>query len=129
MSESTASTTAATTASPPPQSRRRRRLLSIGYSYFVGMNRRLVHEMAKIGGDEWEVVAAVSTNFHGDLRPIRLEISDSGLAGRRWRPRSLSALEKSSAGPPSPGRTLSSSTRFSSGSDDGRSTARLPGSV
>ncbi|MEO7189525.1 MAG: glycosyltransferase [Vicinamibacterales bacterium] len=54
---------------------RPRRLLSIGHSYAVGMNRRLVHEMARIGGQKWEVTAVAPSYFHGqgDLRPQRFE--------------------------------------------------------
>jgi phosphatidylinositol alpha-1,6-mannosyltransferase len=54
---------------------RPRRLLSIAHSYVVAMNRRLAHEMARVGGDRWEVTAVAPTYFHGgnDLRPVRLE--------------------------------------------------------
>jgi phosphatidylinositol alpha-1,6-mannosyltransferase len=52
-----------------------RRLLSLGHSYAVGMNRRLAHEMARAGGDAWEVVAAAPKYFRGnDLRPVRLDV-------------------------------------------------------
>jgi glycosyltransferase involved in cell wall biosynthesis len=39
------------------------------------MNRRLVHEMARIGGGRWEITAAAPSYFHGknDLRPVHLE--------------------------------------------------------
>jgi phosphatidyl-myo-inositol dimannoside synthase len=58
---------------------RPRRLLSIGHSYVVTMNRRLAHELAKAGGDSWEVTAAAPTYFAGsnDLRPVSLEASDA----------------------------------------------------
>lgn len=50
-----------------------RRLLTLGHSYAVGMNRRLAHEMSRIGGENWEVVVAAPVAFHGnDLRPVRL---------------------------------------------------------
>jgi glycosyltransferase involved in cell wall biosynthesis len=53
-------------------------LLSIAHSYVVGMNRRLVHEMARAGAGAWEVTAVAPTYFHGanDLRPVRLEAAD-----------------------------------------------------
>ena len=59
--------------------RRRRRLLTLGHSYVVGLNRRLAHEMAKVGGNEWEVVVGAPTDFAStnDLRPVRLEASKS----------------------------------------------------
>jgi phosphatidyl-myo-inositol dimannoside synthase len=55
--------------------KRRLRLLSIGHSYVVMMNRRLVHEMARVGEDRWEVTAVAPTCFHGsrDLRSVRFE--------------------------------------------------------
>ena len=46
----------------------RRRLLTIAHSYCVALNRRLAHEMARAGGDEWEVVAVAPRFFRGDLR-------------------------------------------------------------
>lgn len=55
----------------------RRRLLTIGHSYCVALNRRLAHEMARVGADRWEVTAVAPDFFHGDLRDISLEaISD-----------------------------------------------------
>jgi glycosyltransferase involved in cell wall biosynthesis len=53
--------------------RARRRLLTIGHSYCVAVNRRLAHEMAREGGEDWEVTAVAPEFFHGDLRPIRTE--------------------------------------------------------
>jgi glycosyltransferase involved in cell wall biosynthesis len=53
--------------------RARRRLLTIGHSYCVAVNRRLAHEMAREGGQDWEVTAVAPEFFHGDLRPIRTE--------------------------------------------------------
>ena len=49
-----------------------RRLLSIGHSYVVGVNRRLGHEMQRVGGSAWEVHIGAPAYFHGgrDLRPI-----------------------------------------------------------
>jgi glycosyltransferase involved in cell wall biosynthesis len=53
-----------------------KRLLTIAHSYVVNVNRRLAHEMARVGRGEWEVVAAAPEFFHGgnDLRPQRLVI-------------------------------------------------------
>jgi glycosyltransferase involved in cell wall biosynthesis len=53
-----------------------RRLLTIAHSYVVRLNRRLAHELARAGGDRWDVCAAAPTYFHGgnDLRPVALEI-------------------------------------------------------
>lgn len=63
--------------SPKPalarQTRTRRRLLTIGHSYCVAVNRRLAHEMAREGGEDWEVTAVAPEFFHGDLRSIRTE--------------------------------------------------------
>jgi glycosyltransferase involved in cell wall biosynthesis len=53
---------------------RPRRLISVAHSYAVAPNRRLVHEMARIGAGEWEVTAVAPSFFHGDLRPIPLEV-------------------------------------------------------
>src|SRR5262249_19359578 len=55
---------------------RPKRLLSIGHSYVVGMNRRLAHELARVGGDRWEVTAVTPSYFHGtqDLRPVSLQV-------------------------------------------------------
>src|SRR2546425_36576 len=59
--------------------RARRRLLSIGHSYCVALNRRLAHEMARIGAVEWEVSAVAPTFFHSDLRSVSLEPFDGEL--------------------------------------------------
>ncbi|MEH2364915.1 glycosyltransferase family 4 protein [Nostoc sp.] len=50
-----------------------RKLLSIGHSYVVKLNRRLVNEIARLGKGEWEVTAVAPSFMHGDLRPIHLE--------------------------------------------------------
>ncbi len=74
-----ATTPLAAAPAAPRAGKRRRRLLSIAHSYVVGMNRRLAHEMARVGGDAWEVTAVAPTYFHGgnDLRPVRLTAADS----------------------------------------------------
>jgi glycosyltransferase involved in cell wall biosynthesis len=51
---------------------KRKRLVSIAHSYVVALNRRLAHEMARVG-DEWEVTAVSPAFLHGDLRPISVE--------------------------------------------------------
>lgn len=53
--------------------RRPRRLVSIAHSYCVALNRRLAHEMARAGGNDWEVTAVAPSFFKGELRPIKLE--------------------------------------------------------
>lgn len=52
-----------------------RRLLSIAHSYSVGLNRRLAHEMARVGKGRWEVTAAAPNFLQGDLRPIPLVVN------------------------------------------------------
>jgi glycosyltransferase involved in cell wall biosynthesis len=52
---------------------RLKRLLSIGHSYVVAQNRRLVHEMAVAGAGEWNVTVAAPSRLRGDLRDIELE--------------------------------------------------------
>jgi glycosyltransferase involved in cell wall biosynthesis len=54
---------------------RPRRILTVGHSYVVALNRRLAHEMARVGRDRWQVTAVSPTYFHGnrDLRPVPLE--------------------------------------------------------
>jgi glycosyltransferase involved in cell wall biosynthesis len=60
-------------------SRRRRRMISIAHSYCVALNRRLANEMARVGGEDWEITAVAPSYFHGDLRPIELEQIDGEL--------------------------------------------------
>ncbi|MEH2160648.1 MAG: glycosyltransferase family 4 protein [Nostoc sp.] len=50
-----------------------RKLLSVGHSYVVNLNRRLVNEIARLGQDNWEVTAVAPSFMYGDLRPIHLE--------------------------------------------------------
>jgi glycosyltransferase involved in cell wall biosynthesis len=54
-----------------------RKLLSIGHSYVVALNRRLVNEITRIGQGKWEVTAIAPSFLHGDLRSMHLE-ADSG---------------------------------------------------
>lgn len=49
------------------------RLLMVGHSYVVALNRRLPHEMARVGNGRWEVTVAALSFVHGDLRPIPVE--------------------------------------------------------
>src|SRR5438067_9212048 len=53
----------------------KRKLLSIAHSYAVALNRRLAHELARAGGEQWEVTAVAPSYFHGgrDLRPVWFE--------------------------------------------------------
>lgn len=53
--------------------RQSRKLISIAHSYCVALNRRLAHEMARVGAGRWEVTAVAPQFFHGDLRPVPLE--------------------------------------------------------
>src|SRR5438132_595652 len=55
--------------------KRRLKLLSIAHSYVVALNRRLTAELARAGGDRWEVTAVAPDYFHGgrDLRPVRFQ--------------------------------------------------------
>ncbi|WP_353932497.1 glycosyltransferase family 4 protein [Okeanomitos corallinicola TIOX110] len=56
-----------------------RKLLSIGHSYVVKLNRRLVNEIARLGKDEWQVTAVAPKFVRGDLRPITLETDPNEL--------------------------------------------------
>src|SRR6188472_2905003 len=46
---------------------RRRRLLTVGHSYVIPLNRRLAHEMARVGSDGWEVTCVSPRSYHADL--------------------------------------------------------------
>ncbi len=50
-----------------------RKLLSIGHSYVVRLNRRLVNEIAILAKGEWEVTTIAPAFIYGDLRPMYLE--------------------------------------------------------
>lgn len=50
-----------------------RKLLSIGHSYVVALNRRLVNEIARMGQGEWEVTVVAPSFLHGDLRSMHVE--------------------------------------------------------
>jgi hypothetical protein len=65
----------------PPAKRRPRRILSIGHSYCVALNRRLAHEMARVGGSDWEVTAVAPAYFPADLRAIECERIAGELCG------------------------------------------------
>lgn len=56
------------------------KLLSIGHSYVVALNRRLVNEIARIGQSQWSVTAVAPAFMHGDLRPITLEADPNELS-------------------------------------------------
>lgn len=49
-----------------------RRLLSVGHSYVVSLNRRLVNEMARLGAGQWDITAVAPQWFYGDLRSLQL---------------------------------------------------------
>jgi glycosyltransferase involved in cell wall biosynthesis len=53
--------------------RRPRRVVSVGHSYIVRLNRRLAHEMARVGTGRWEVTAVAPTLFSGDFSQIALK--------------------------------------------------------
>ena len=53
-----------------------KRLLTIGHSYVIALNRRLADEMARQGGDRWEVTAAAPSTFAADLGRVSLERRD-----------------------------------------------------
>jgi glycosyltransferase involved in cell wall biosynthesis len=50
-----------------------RKLLSIGHSYAIALNRRLVNEIARVDKNNWEVTAIAPSFLYGDLRPMHLE--------------------------------------------------------
>jgi len=56
-----------------------RKLLSIGHSYVVKLNRRLVNEMARLGMGEWEITVVAPAFVWGDLRPMHLELDQNEL--------------------------------------------------
>ena len=56
---------------------RRRRVLTIGHSYCVFLNRRLVHEMTRQSGAYWDITAVAPKSFRGDLRLIHLEETEN----------------------------------------------------
>lgn len=45
-----------------------RKILSIGHSYIVGVNRRLVNEIARISDGKWEVHTIVPSRLNNDFR-------------------------------------------------------------
>lgn len=49
----------------------RLRLLTIGRSYTVGMNRRLAHALAEVGGATWDVTCVAPRSLPGDYGPLR----------------------------------------------------------
>ena len=48
-------------------------LVTIGHSYCVALNRRLAHEMARVGRGRWAVTVVAPSLFQGDLGPIALQ--------------------------------------------------------
>ena len=47
--------------------KQRRRLLAVGHSYVIGLNRRLAHEMARVGANDWEITCVAPESYHADL--------------------------------------------------------------
>lgn len=56
---------------------KKRKILSIGHSYVVKLNRRLVNEIARVGKEKWQVTTVAPKFIQGDLRPINLELDDN----------------------------------------------------
>lgn len=52
----------------------RLKLLSIGHSYCVALNRRLLREISLLGRGRWEVTVVAPMFVAGDLRPINVEL-------------------------------------------------------
>lgn len=50
-----------------------RKILSIGHSYVVGVNRRLVNEMSRISEGKWEVQAISPTKLKNDFRHFQYQ--------------------------------------------------------
>jgi glycosyltransferase involved in cell wall biosynthesis len=50
-----------------------RKILSIGHSYIVGVNRRLINEMSRIGKDDWEVQAIAPSTLKNDFRQFEYQ--------------------------------------------------------
>ena len=46
----------------------RRRLLTVGHSYVISLNRRIAHEMARVGAKEWDVTCVAPRSYHADYR-------------------------------------------------------------
>ncbi|GAC1473633.1 MAG: glycosyltransferase family 4 protein [Isosphaeraceae bacterium] len=61
-------------------------MITIGHSYCVALNRRLAHELARVGGAEWEVTTAAPSFLQGDLRPVPLEPDPPGSGPWRLEP-------------------------------------------
>jgi glycosyltransferase involved in cell wall biosynthesis len=52
-------------------------VLTISHSYVVALNRRLVREMARLGGTAWRFRVVAPSFFHAKLRPIAAEPSSA----------------------------------------------------
>ncbi|HEV8549831.1 MAG TPA: glycosyltransferase family 4 protein [Polyangiaceae bacterium] len=52
---------------------RARRLITVGHSYVIGVNRRLSHELERVGGDAWEVTCIAPRKYRADLGWARFE--------------------------------------------------------
>jgi phosphatidyl-myo-inositol dimannoside synthase len=49
------------------------RVLSVAHSYVVALNRRLISELARVGGRRWAFTAVAPSFFHADLAPMSLQ--------------------------------------------------------
>ena len=47
--------------------------LRLGIRMWYAQNRRLAHEMARLGGEDWEITAVAPSFFHGDFRDLEVE--------------------------------------------------------
>lgn len=68
-----------------------RRLLTVGHSYVVAQNRRLAHEMAKVGKGRWDITVASPRFVRGNLRSIPFETIADEASHVRTFPMYLSA--------------------------------------
>lgn len=56
-----------------------RKILSIGHSYIVGVNRRLVNEIARISDGKWEVHTIVPSKLNNDFRHFEYSLESTDI--------------------------------------------------
>jgi glycosyltransferase involved in cell wall biosynthesis len=56
-----------------------RKILSIGHSYIVGVNRRLVNEISRISDDKWEVHAISPCKLRNDFRRFQYQLESTDI--------------------------------------------------
>lgn len=56
-----------------------RKILSIGHSYIVGVNRRLVNEIARISDGKWEVHTIVPSKLNNDFRHFEYSLEPTDI--------------------------------------------------